>query len=333
VSPFLALRTGRKKLLVSAALCVAMFPLLLVLVNMAWLYGHSGWTTVRVSPLVRAHVWLESLFDGESAEGVGGRLTLGRMIWIFIPTMTRGLSPLFAILMFGGIWGWRRVWGRRDHQALFGAAVIVLGGVWVQLWYDRTICPRYAMPIVLMAAPFAALGLLGLADRLVRMARQLRWERKGQIVVLATAATVIVAVNLGVSLTSSRSYFKTRRIEVDTGRWLGREFPAPLRIVGPLGVAPVVSYYAGGDASHTTFRWDASDAAILAMVKQRKADVVILRPSRQLTPKRCLALVERMRWLGLAPVGADILPDASDEFHLLVRARWLQVARQSTQSR
>ncbi len=62
--------------------------------------------------------------------------------------------------MFGGIWGWRRVWARRDHQALFCTAVVIMCGIWVQLWYDKTICPRYALPIVLMASPFAALGFL-----------------------------------------------------------------------------------------------------------------------------------------------------------------------------
>ena len=69
---------------------------------------------------------------------------LGRMIWTFIPTMTRGLAPLFALLMFGGIWGWRRIWARRDHQALFCTALVILGGIWVQLWlrqqYQPALC-------------------------------------------------------------------------------------------------------------------------------------------------------------------------------------------------
>jgi hypothetical protein len=178
---WLALASGRRKLLVGAVLCVVIFPLALVLVNVLWLGGHSGWTTIRFDVLARAQSWLRSVV-GHAAEistddSLDRPMTVGRMIWVFIPTMARGLGPVFALLMFGGLWGWRRLWARRDQQALFCTSVVIMCGIWVQLWFDKTICPRYALPIVLMASPFAALGFLGLAGRLVRAATWLDFRR------------------------------------------------------------------------------------------------------------------------------------------------------------
>ena len=46
---WLALRTGRRKLLVGATLCVLVFPSLLMLINVAWLYDHLGLTTIRLA--------------------------------------------------------------------------------------------------------------------------------------------------------------------------------------------------------------------------------------------------------------------------------------------
>jgi len=71
----------------------------------------------------------------------------------------------------------------------------------------------------------------------------------------------------------------------------------------------------------------------LADGSRHEADVVILRPSRQLTPQRCLALAKHLRRMGLMPVEDGVLPSADGEFQLMVRAGWLEVARQSTPGR
>ena len=139
----LALQTGRQKLLVGAALCVLVFPLLLVSINVGWVCSRSGWASIYLSPLAHVRPWLEFVLGRDTGDaGDAPPLRLGRMIWVFIPTMTRGLAPVFALLMFGGIWRWRNVWRRRDHQTLFWTAVVIMCGIWIQLWFDRTICPR-----------------------------------------------------------------------------------------------------------------------------------------------------------------------------------------------
>ena len=241
------------------------------------------------------------------------------MIWVFLPTMTRGLGPVFALLMFGGIWGWRRVWARRDHQALFCTAVVVMCGIWVQLWYDRSICPRYALPIVLMASLFAALGLLGLMARLTRIADWLQWNRRGQVAVVTAAAAAVVALSPGRRHDQQLTYFEMRRMAADMGRWVQREFSAPPMLVGPVGITPIASYYASS-STYQVFRWEADDAQILATVEKNKAGVVLLYPIKQLTAQRCEALAERLKTKGLEVIDDGQLPSTCGDFYVLVRS-------------
>ena len=321
---FVALRTDRKKLLLGAVLCVVVLPALLAAVNLGWMCGHSGWAALRVSPLARIGPWFESILGhvpaSAAAEGLERPLGFSRMIWIFIPTMTRGLSPVFALLMFGGIWGWRRVWARRDHQPLFYTAVVIMCGIWVQLWYDRNICPRYALPIVLMASPFAALGLLGLIARLLRIAAWLRWGIRPQQTVVAAVAAIAAIISLSDAMTSNGKYFETRHMAADLGCWVRNEYPTPPAIVGPVGITPIISFYAH-NAPYRPFRWEADDDSIVAMIGESRASVVFLQPAKELTEERCAALAARLKEAGLEPVDRSALPVTCDGLSVLVRAR------------
>jgi hypothetical protein len=318
-----ALRTGHTRLM-GAALCVAVVPLLLLLVNMAWLYGRFGATLVRLDPLARVGPWLASML-GHAAAGTGDSLeppmTVGRMMWVFIPTMTRGLSPVFALLMFGGIYKWRRVWARRDHQPLFYTAVVIMCGIWVQLWYDRQICPRYALPIVLMASVLAALGLLGLIDRWLRIATQRwHWGSRRRLAAVVAVGGIVVAFGLGDAMTSNTTYFETRQMAADLGRWVDREFPSRPMLVGPVGITPIVSYYAE-NSPYQAFRWEASDASIMAVAERQQACIVVLRPTKQLTSQRCEALVSRLKSAGMEPMDRSALPPSCDDLRVLVRGQ------------
>ncbi len=333
---WLALETGRWKLLAGAVLCVGVFPLLLALVNVVWLYGHSDWALIRLSPLARVWPWLASMLGYEPSGGVAGSGSpphIGRIIWRFFPTMTRGLSPAFALLMFGGIWGWRRVWSRRDHQAMFCTAMVMLCGIWVQAWSQwylpGNINARYALPIVLMASPFAALGLLALAARGLRIAENRGWQVRGQRAAIVAIAALVVVPGMVDIVNNNRIHYGRRRMMVEVGRWARRESPTPPVIVGPWDFVLPISYYAQSN-SYARYRYDESEEAILELIAQNKADLVLLRSSGQLTPERCERLVDHLKRRGFEPVRPDSLPDASGEYHVLVRANWLEAARRST---
>ncbi len=173
---FWALRVSRARLLLGAALAVAAFPTLLLMVNLTWLRDYHHFEVSRLKPLNLLLVWLTTLTEGRSptdaAAGLGG-MSVGRIVREFFPVMTRGMSPAFALCTFGGMWGWRRVWARRDHQAIFCMAMAILGGIWIGLWYVHFSCTRYALSIVLLSAGFAALGYRGFTAWLVRTVARL----------------------------------------------------------------------------------------------------------------------------------------------------------------
>jgi len=318
-----------------------------VLVNVFWLCGHSGWTTIRFDVLARAELWLRSLAghaaDISSEDSLESSMTVGRMIWVFIPTMTRGLGPVFALLMFGGIWGWRRVWARRDHQALFCTAVVVMCGIWVQLWYDKTICPRYALPIVLMASPLAALGLFGFTARLIRVARWGQSYVRGRqspspsgVLRAAKIGTVswgvlaiVAAISLTDAMTSNVRYFEARRTAMLCGHWLGKEYRQPFRLAGPPGITAIAGYYAR-TGNCLVLGQDASDAIILGAVSRYNADVVLLRPWKQMTYQRCESLIEQMKRAGLRPVYPDLPASNYCKFYVLARAGRLDLVKKPT---
>jgi hypothetical protein len=323
-------------LLVGATLCVVVFPALLALVNVIWLCGHSGWVGVRLSPLVRVQSWLESLLGGvmvgSENNNVGSSLTLGRMIRMFVPTMTRGLGPLFALLMFGGIWKWRRLWARCDNQVLFWTAVLIMCGIWIQLWYGKSICPRYALPIVLMGSVFAALGLLSLIAGLQRVAQGLAWQERRQRAIVAVVATMVAAIGVLDALTCNREYFATRRAAVAVGDWVRHEVPAPAMLVGPVGITPIISYYAH-NGPYQVFCWEADEKSVVNVVEHTKADVVLLQPSKRLTADQCASLAEQMSRHGLKLVGSGILPDMDPSLSVLVRSSKLDLAREPVDRR
>jgi hypothetical protein len=193
-----------------------------------------------------------------------------------------------------------------------------MAGIWVQYWCDRLICPRYALPIVLMGSPFAALGLLGLTARLVRLAgRPARWRAA------AVLAPAVVVCLFGVvdAMTCTRSYFALRRHAVLLGRWLQDQPTPPNILVGPTGVTQIVGYYAGG-IEYRPFRLDNEDPnVVVAMAEQCQPDVLLLHPTHGLREDRCESIVARVAPLGLEP--ADPVPpmDQPDGLRVLLRRR------------
>lgn len=305
-----ALQTDRKKLLIGAALSIALFPTLLMLASVVFAGGHASFASSHITRVARILPWAESLFHHSSASpgaGLEKPMSPSRMIWVFIPTMTRGLSPVFALLLFGGLWGWRREWSRRDHQPLFYATVVVMCGIWVQLWYDKTMCPRYALPIVLMGAPFAALGLLGMLARLRRITGWLKWSPRNQAALTSVATVLVVVLSVADTIISNTKYFETRQMAVDLGRWTKTQFPDSPMLLGPVGITPIVSYYANGIPYHA-FRWETNDAMIVAISDNSHAGIVLLQPAKELTHERCDALAAQLQKAGLRMLGSNDLP-------------------------
>jgi hypothetical protein len=358
---WLALRTGRTRLALGVILCMATVPVLLLVTAVCWLPIPWESLPLRLDPWARFQTWLEYATGDLAAAQAGLNpllpadvepMPLRLMLREFVATMTRGLSPVYALLMFGGLWAWRSTWARRDHQPLFYAALGVLAGIWVHLWYDRMICPRYALSIVLMASPFAALGLLGVcrcltaaantsSDDESRIPAALKPCRTGRgwfstFVVRASARlghnglkpalqtipiVVVAVVGIASAMLSNRCYFASRKLAVELGHWVQKApWTAPM-VVGPAGLTPIMGFYAD-KGRYELFRTDTADAAAIAELVQRyHPDLLLLRPTRRMNAVRCDELAAQMKSQGFTEVDPVPRPAGSDPLVVLVRGQ------------
>jgi hypothetical protein len=348
--PFLG---SRGRLILGLGLCLGLVPALATAAMLLVPGIVSGGIPLRLDPWTHFTMWVEVTIGHTRWDPAALNpllpdseppLSVGRMLRVFFPTMTRGLSPLFALLMFGGMWGWRHVWSRRDHQAPFWTGNAVLVGIWVHLWYDRMICPRYALPIVLLGAPFAALGLLGLTRRVARWTAWLEADPKTSEVSetsevsrgLARARTVrprlraalvampaVLVAGIGVSdaMTCNRIYFAARKEAAELGQWLRRTpWPAPM-VVGPGVTTPIVNYYAQ-KGRYQMYRFDTADAAAIgALVARYHPDLLLLRTTKRMDWAQCEMLVEQMKGRGFQEIEPVKQPPKGEPLIVLVRGQ------------
>jgi hypothetical protein len=347
-----ALPSARTRLALGVVLCVVTVPALALVAAVFWLRVPWESLPLRLDPWARFQTWFECVAGNSAAAQAGLNpllpadvepMPLRIMLREFFATMTRGLSPVYALLMFGGLWGWRRTWARRDHQALFYAALGVLAGIWVHLWYDRMICPRYALSIVLMASPFAALGLLAVchcltaagktslaaASRSPAAVKQCQpgggWPSERATLLRSGLAAVpillVIVVGVASAMTSNRCYFASRKLAVELGRWVQQgPWTAPM-VVGPAGLTPIMGFYAD-KGRYELFRTDTADAAAIAgLVHRCHPDILLLRPTKRMNAVRCEELAAQMKPQGFTEVDPVPRPAGSDPVVVLVRER------------
>jgi hypothetical protein len=185
------------------------------------------------------------------------------------------------------------------------------------------ICPRYALSIVLMASPFAALGLIGLVRRTSRAAQWIGLRARGSAAMAAVPIALVVVVGVASAMVSNRCYFASRKLAVALGRWV-HEAPwtAPM-VVGPVGLTPIMEFYAD-KGRYELFRTDTADAlAIAGLVKRYHPDLLLLRPTKQMNGVRCEELAAQMKAQGFTEVDPVPRPAGSDPVTVLVRRRAL----------
>jgi hypothetical protein len=319
-----ALRRARLRLLLGTACGVGLFPALLLSVNIIWLRHHPHWEFMRSAPLELAQTWFQSLAESglaaaaESDPGGGetpARLSSHQSLWVFIHTMERGLTPLFALLMFGGDWVWRRVWWRQDTRPLLYVALAVAAGMWIHLYHAQVSSHRYPLPIVVMGSPFAALGLLGFSAWTLRLVDRLHWGRRLQCAAALAPLLVVGGVGLADALTNN---YDTREAWASLGYWIRQEYGPSPSLVGPEGLAPTASYYAQGEG--LPFANNADDQSIVQSVREFRPDVVLLW-TNQVASSRGKAMVGQIEGLGFRHVAAAELPPRTERVFVLAHSQ------------
>ncbi len=317
-----ALISGRDKtkLALGWAATVIVFPTLLLLINITLLRNHSQWIFIRFHPLLSFFYRWNNLLasppvatSGQLVQQQAG-ITFSRMIAIYVPTLVKSLSPLFALLMLGGLWGWPRVWARRDHQPLFYTALVVLGAAWIYTWCGQESSERYFLPIVLMAAMFAALGLLALSKKILWLTEWLNVKAILQHAAVFTPALIVACGSWAVAFSGP---FERRAAEVELAAWVREEFGPAAVLLGSEGITPVLAYYAQVNAIQLIK--ELSETSILEKVQDHKPDVILLLATSRNNLSNPWNLINRIKEMGYTEIDRAHLPRGTDTSLIVLR--------------
>ncbi|MBX3413929.1 MAG: glycosyltransferase family 39 protein [Pirellulales bacterium] len=197
-------------------------------------------------------------------------LTTQQTIWPFVRAMERGIGPVFLLLMAVAGWHWRRLSLRPGIGALSLIGLTNMAAVWIHLWFGRESSSRYALLVLLLWSPWAALGFNLVAGWIDTQLTQLLRRR------LPWHAGVVVLIVLGLAhcaypLSKGDTH---RRAVADLGRWIANHYGAQRTIIGPSEMHSLMPYYTRGRYSSP---WPALSAHdYVAFLVQQRAEFVIL---------------------------------------------------------
>jgi hypothetical protein len=308
----------RRRSILAIGLFLGLFtPIgLLLLIHFTWLGEHAPGGPVRTGPLLQAQAWLRSLCYATVEAGKGRpAIPWGPTLAVYSMYAIRGLTVVQIALMLTGFWRWRRLLTRRDHQPVACLAVAILASMWINLWSTHGSSTRYVLLIVLLGSPFAALGLLALAERLWAAAD--RWSTSPRWRRIAWASPMILVAAVGIAQ-GQRDRYDERRTYAELGRWARREFGDRPALTGRRGLGDVAAHYAGG--RFTSMDTDGEASRVADAVARAKPDVVLI-SVKDLEPERNPQLRGRIERLGFEPVDPAELPSGSQRVLVLVRER------------
>lgn len=223
----------------------------------------------------------------------------------------RGLTPLFAIMMFAGYLTHLRLFHRSDHLPMLLLALAVVAAVWIHLWYAHQASSRYVLTIVLLATRGAAIGILDFG-RLAEAWFSQRWPRAKWS---AATALLVLAMLVG-TIDAVSSDFKSREALAGLGNWIYDRYGASSVVVGSESQLAVVGFYAQTEAF--PFPMTLSGDALAQWLDGVAPDVVVISKRRQQPADYEPILAQRER-LGLELIPAERIPASTKNMLVLGR--------------
>lgn len=330
-----ALAAGRAKLVSGYLVGLFGLPLLLLAVNLTVLGHRNHWESFRLEPLVRVQHWLASFarpapgpvpalavaaaeHDAPVLNGAANQQwTTGRLVWQFVHLLERGYTPLFGLLFLAGYAVWHKTFNRRDHLPLAATSVAVCVGIWIHLWYTHTASSRYALTIVVLSTPCAALGLLSALSALARLLERRAVQRPRVGLIAAALVLVLVVVSIADAMTSR---FNSRLISADLGRWMLAKYGRDRLVAGTDDQLPLISHYAGGGYAELPPHVSAAD--MLHLLENQQPSAVVF-PQRQSNSEAYRAVVHDQERLGLEMISPFMRPAGNGKI-VFARVRAVQ---------
>jgi hypothetical protein len=299
-------------------LFIALFaiPLILATINFLVLGQAATTALVRLDPLERAMAWLHSWNDAAATTTMQAGETAPRaatiaLIQQFVVAVGRGFDPVVAILLPFSLFGWGRLWLRRDIVPLLMMSASILGATWIHLWYSGEISSRYALTVFLLLSPLCALGLCWPQSRRALLPGKLAQRPQLQGALLLGSLVLLTLIGWSDALGSN---FKSRAQQAELGRWLAKRYGDNARMAGSQRAAALVAFYARADFQD--FDHDASLQGLLEAVESYQPEVLVVDRREQ----EFISLLElpaiRARY---APITDPAAPRADAHMLVLVR--------------
>jgi hypothetical protein len=323
-----ASRALRPRLIAGVALSLAVLPSLLVAGNVAWSSRTGRVEMIRLEKLNVARNWIVAwwnppkvavpamahagIHNREAQPGGAVHWGTGRLLWQFVHQGERGLTPLFAILLFTGCLAHPRLLFRGDQWPMAVLSLLICAGIWAHTWYFHLSSGRYFLPIAILSTPTAALGWMCVARGLRRVIAARHLSRIAWRLAPAAIMAALLVIGWTDALTTN---VELRLMNIRLGRWIGGHCGRQPTILGIDDQLPVVAHYAHGN--FIALPAGLSDHDLVDMVRKQRPDVVVF-SRRHLTGEYSVVMGAR-RELGLEPV--DNLPDVSSRFVVLARNR------------
>ncbi len=266
-------------------------------------------TAAAVSPAVAEHTALVSATPDADVPW-----SLSRALQMYLRTLERGLTPVFALFVLGGYLSRFQMFHRRDSWPILLVVLAVAAGIWIHLWYAHLASSRYVLTIVLLATRAAALGVIDFGQFASRL--WARWRPAADLRGPLTATIVGLSLLVG-SADAISSDFRSRTALADLGRWIQSQYGASAVVVGSEAQLLIIGYYA--DAVVYSFPPELTGIDLANWVEHVQADVVVL-AARPKLPAEYQSIVDEQVRLKLEQMPTGQVPGDAKNVVVLARA-------------
>jgi hypothetical protein len=160
----------------------------------------------------------------------------------------------------------------------------------------------------MMAAPFAALGLLSICQRLLVWSERFSMSKAFCRIAVVVPIAIVLLSSAGIALGRNNN---SRGAEVELAQWVRQEYGPSAQLFGSEGVTPVIAYYA--EARYSTLTKNMSDKEAIDLTTINKPDVVLISATRRMDLHDTRKLIDEIRKLGYHEMERNRLPLGIDD--------------------
>jgi len=329
----------RSRLVLGTCATLVVVPLLVILVNITLLRNHSRWEwgynqciahalrlvscpTAPPSgnpiPEKDSQRIAAAVQRGPSDSANSRWAAAAELVGKLGSRVAKSFTYTYGLLLLIGLWkGWR-VFLRRDQQALFAMNLLLLAAITLRNSLDG-IDIRYFLPIVIVGAPYMALGLIRVVAWCAMLAQRCFHVSSGNRLGFAGGLLLLLILTGWVN-TIPRSY-PFMREEAELGRWIVNHVGPNRRVAISYNWLSLIEYYAQAKIVLPEGLKEYSADSLLSLMQRSavdRPDVVLLRQHGN-GWLNYRPILQRQEELGYRCVPQDELPGSCRQTLVLVR--------------